>query len=95
MSIIDKRKDDTTRHDTTRTAAAISGIFFFHSVSSEGLRDWFDINTTENLWVKSIDIQYSHDDIRRLPVRDNDTEGRRYFKLREILQKRERNKKEG
>jgi hypothetical protein len=36
----------------TRTAAAISGIFFFHSASSEDLRYWFEISTTENLCVK-------------------------------------------
>jgi hypothetical protein len=48
MSSIEEKKDDVR---TIRTAAAISGIFFFHSTSSEDLRDWFDINTTENLWV--------------------------------------------
>lgn len=60
MSIKRRKKDTATW--TTRTAAAISGIFFFHSASSTGLRDWFDINTTENLWGLIETIQYSHDD---------------------------------
>lgn len=57
------------RHDTTRTAAAISGIFFFHSTSSLCLRDWFDNKTTENLYV-SIDIQY----LPTTSVRDNNND---------------------
>ena len=57
MSSIEERQCEKM----IRTAAAISGIFFFHSTSSEDLRDWFDINTTENLWVSKYSVLPPYD----------------------------------
>jgi len=88
----------------TRTAAAISGIFFFHSASSEDLRYWFEISTTENLCVKVHSIcmylpgretAARHDAEMVEAVGDRSKKRRRFRKIGEKRTKRARTQNRG